>query len=588
MEIEWKIKKGPPKNFFAKFKNYHPLLLTLLWHKNIVQKKDIDNFLFPKFENFKKNDPFLFSDFTKAVNLLKEALSKKHKICIYGDFDFDGISSAIILKAYLDKIGLSSFVYIPDREKEGYGLNMKAVKFLKSIGIKLLITVDCGISNNKEILYAKKLNLKTIIIDHHLINLMPKADAIINPHRKDDKYPFKKLSCAGLVLKVCMGLAKTSEFNKLIPKNYYREFLDLAALATIADYMDLIDENRELVLLGLKQIVTNTRPSIKEILKRAHLNMPSIKFDRTRQRFFIEDLTSETVKFFIAPRINVASRIDHSAVSYKFLTATSLKELKKYGDIIENFLKQRQSLENKFLNQIYQYIFRHKLDQKSIITIPIENFPIGLLGMIASKIVDIYQKPTILISIKHSICRGSGRSTENFSIINLLKKSKKFLFKYGGHRRACGFELKDANLKPFIKHIDILSKKLFSSNNQKRVLEIDYKLKPEEINENLLEVLKYIEPTGDGNSEPIFLVQNAVILKKTALKNYTRILLQITDSKQKVKYLDAIIPRQKIINPISHRHILKNKAYNLAVKIKEQSHQNLKNILLYVIGLKPL
>lgn len=581
----WKIKKGPPKDFLAKFRNYQPLLLTLLWHRNIINQKDINDFLFPKFKNFENNNPLLLSDFQKLVKLLGKARSHNQKVCIYGDFDFDGIASTIILEAYLNKIGLTSFIYIPDREKEGYGLNIEAVKFFKSIGIRLLIMVDCGISNNKEILYAKQLKLKTIIIDHHLVNIMPKADAVIDPYRPDDKYPFKKLSCAGLVLKVCMGLAKVPVFNNLIPQNYYRRFLDLAAISTIADYMDLVGENRELVMLGFKEIASNIRPSINEILKRARLNMPTIKFIKTGRRFFIDNLTSETVKFYIAPRINVASRVNHSSVSYKFLTATSPRELKKYSDTVENLLKKRQTIEKRSLNRVYQYIARHKLNQKPIMAIPINNLPIGLLGMIASKIVDIYQKPVLLISVSHLICRGSARANDNFSIIDLLKKAQKFLFKFGGHQRACGFELERSNLKTFLNHIETLTQNLNLANNTKPALKIDYVLKPEEINESLLDILKYLEPTGDGNPEPLFLIQNATILKKTSLRKYTRLLIQIIDSGKKIKYFEAIMPKGKALR---NKRLLKNKTYKLAVKIKDQSHQGFKNVLLYIVDLKQL
>lgn len=581
--MKWQIKTKPPVNFLLKFKNYPPLLLTLLWHRGITSKKEINEFLFPKFNNFKKNNPFLLADFVRLVDIVKKAKSDNQKVCIFGDYDFDGIASAIILKAYLDKIGLSSVVYIPDRDKEGYGLNIESIRFFKSIGIKLLITVDCGISNNKEILYAKHLKLKTIIIDHHLVNEMPKADVVIDPYRKDDKYPFKKLSCAGLVLKVCMGLAKTSDFKNLIPKNYYCQFLDLAAIATIADYMDLVNENRELVLLGFKQIALNTRKSIETLFKKARLDKPFIRYLKKPSRFFIENLNSEIVKFYIAPRINVASRIDHSSISYKFLTSTSLKELNKYADIIENLLQKRQSLEKQFLNEALGYIAKHKLDQKPIIIIPINRLPVGLLGIIASKIVDIYQKPIFLISVNHFMCRGSARGPENFSIIDLLKKSKKFLSKFGGHRRACGFEVTKTELKKFIEHIDSMARNSLKLKKAKTVLKIDYVLTPEEINENLLNILKYLEPTGDGNPPPLFLIKNALILKKTKLKKYTRILIQITDTKKKIKYLEAIMTTNtnKFASVLS-----KNKIYNLVVKIKEQTHQGLKNILLDIVDFK--
>lgn len=584
--MKWQIKKIPPEKFFKRFKNYHKILLILLWQNGLRTPKLIDNFLFPKYKDIFKNNSCFFSDFNKFVKIITSSIKYHQKICIYGDYDFDGIASIIILKSFLEKLNIQPYVYIPDREKEGYGLNEHAMKLIAKLNVKILITVDCGISNFTEIKLAKKLGLKSIIIDHHIVNRLPQADAIINPYKKSDSYPFKKFSCTGLVFKICQRLQNLESFKNLFPENFGQNFLDLVSFATIADYMDLVGENRNLVIFGLKQSAINFRLPFKLIFKKIRYSLPKIKYFDGNKRFYVENLNANIIRYCIVPRINIAGRLDHSSITYGFLSSKNIKEISKYFQLIENLIKRRQKQEKEILKTVIQEIKKEKLNNKKIILIVLgQNVPSGILPNIASQLVEFYRKPVFAIRNNKKVMRGSARSFPNYNLLDLLKRSRKFLLKYGGHKQAAGFEL-------YKKNINKLRDRLFRVSGWQEYpsyenfpIQINYSLTFQELDIKLLDIMRYLEPFGKGNEEPIFMIKNVKILRLKKSQNYTNLLIEISSKNKKEKrYFKGVISKTYLI--AHEKNIEINSYYNILSNINEELYQNHRNISLKVLDLK--
>lgn len=521
--MKWILKEQPSEEFLKQFPEYPKLALFLLYNREIKIQKDIDNFLNPDYHN-NLYDPYLMKGMKEAVDRIIKAIENKEKIVIYGDYDADGICSSVILVSLFKeinlKLGRDYDVYIPDRFKEGYGLNFKSLEEIIKSGAKLIITLDCGITDFKEVEYANKKGVDVIIVDHHLVaEKLPEALVIIDPKQLDDKYPFKFLSAGGVVFKLVQALLKTDFFKTKIKEGWEKWLLDLVAISTVADMMPLIDENRIFVKYGLYVLSQTRNKGLKELMRIAGVSPKLLDSKK-----LITNLNTYVLGFVLAPRINAASRMGHANTSYNLLISSDKEKIKKLAKKINQQNKDRQNLVDKITESIKEKI----LKQKGLPLIIFEgnkDWPNGIVGVVSGRISDEFYRPSFIYTIlDEKESRGSCRSILEINIVEAMKFCKEFLIDFGGHAAAGGYDILNENLEKFKTCLDDYVKK--ELERQKIKIEdlvpklfIDIELKPQDINFELSELIKKFEPFGQANPEPIFLMRNLQITQKRTVGN---------------------------------------------------------------------
>lgn len=501
MNKKWQILPQPPKEFFNQFPEHPPLLLSFLYHRNIRSQKQIDEFLNPDYEEDILN-PFLMKGMNETIDRILKAILNEEKIVVYGDYDADGICASVILIKTFRKIAevLSkkdcTSCYIPDRKTEGYSLNKKAIEEFKKDGIKLIITVDCGITNFEEVELAKNLGIDLIIVDHHnVLEKIPLAYSIIDPKQKNDQYPFKQLSGAGVAFKLVQALLITINKQKqLIDRSFEKWLLDLVAIATVADVCPLISENRTLVKYGL--IVLN---------KTKNLGLQALI-----QKVKINEINTWNIAFQIGPRLNSSGRMDHADKAFYLLMTESPTEAEKLAEEIEEKNKQRQNLIDKLYQEIKEKILT-LAPEKKILIFSSENYPGGIIGLLAGKIKDEFFRPAIIIEEKEEKAKGSCRSIDEFNLVEVLKKCEDILERFGGHPKAAGFSLKKEKIPEFKKRLEEIADFELKDKELLPKIIIETKIKAEEITWLMDEQIKLLEPLGEANQEPLFLMEDLEI-----------------------------------------------------------------------------
>ena len=373
--------------------NISELLATVLANRGITESKKIEKFLNPTRNDF--YDPYMMPDMEIAIERIIKAVENKEKVIIYGDYDVDGITSITVLKKFLSEIGLEVGYYIPNRLDEGYGLNLEAVKKIAEEKYTLIITVDCGISGIDEIDYANSLGIETIVTDHHEpLDVLPKALAVVDAKRKDNKYPFKSLAGVGVVFKLIQALGKRLNLEE----KSYLKYLDIVCIGTISDIVPLVDENRVIAKLGLKLVQVTKNYGLKALLESSGY----------------KEINSNTVSFGIAPRINACGRMGFEKEALKLFLTENMAEAKEITDRLNKYNKERQDIEKRIFNEAIEIIEKEKDEEKKAIVIGSENWHHGVIGIVSSKITDMYFKPSILISFEGDEGKGSGRSIAGF------------------------------------------------------------------------------------------------------------------------------------------------------------------------------
>jgi len=341
MRKQWKINKKPPMKFLEQFPEYSPLTLQLLWDRGLKTQKAIDEFFNPDYEEDLHN-PFLMKGMKKAVSRIKKALKNKEKITIFGDYDADGVCGTAILSEILNSLGTNPGIFIPNRNKEGYGLNLNAVKKAAANGTNLIITIDCGVTDFEEIKLANKLKMEVIIFDHHeMQEKIPPALVIVDPRQKGEKYPFKELAATGVAFKLAQALLlkpKTRNPKREIIKGWEKWLLDLVAIATVADLMPLIGENRTLVKYGLIVLAQTKRLGLQELMKKAGIRLKS------NSRLPFGNLEAHILGYIIGPRLNAAGRMGHANTAYELLVTKLKEEAENLARRLNEKNQERQKL----------------------------------------------------------------------------------------------------------------------------------------------------------------------------------------------------------------------------------------------------
>lgn len=494
-KVEYIIADNELVDKISKKFNISELVATILVNREIVNEKDIEIFLNPTRDDF--YDPFYLPDMEKAIIRIEKAINNQEKVIIYGDYDVDGITSITILKKFLEERGLKTDYYIPNRLDEGYGLNNEAIKKFANEKYTLMITVDCGISGNKEIELANELGIETIITDHHEpLDILPNAYAIIDAKREDNKYPFRHLAGVGVVFKLLQALS----IHMNLDAKEYLKFLDIVCVGTISDIVPLFGENRVIAKLGMKLVEVTKNIGLKFLLSASGY----------------KEITSTAISFGIAPRINACGRIGKAEVALKLFLTNVYEEARIITDELNRFNKERQEKEKNILVEALEKIEKENMDANNTIVVSGENWHHGVIGIVASKITEMYYKPSILLSIEGDTAKGSGRSIEGFDLHNALCECNELLEKYGGHEMAVGLSLPKNNLEKFNQKMQEISKDI-DLEQLVPIIKIDKVLTSKDLEVDNINSLKMLEPFGEGNKNPIFLIKNAKITSIRAL-----------------------------------------------------------------------
>ncbi len=525
----WVMQPPAPPEFVEQAKALHLSRLTaqLLYTRQINTPEAIDYFFHATFS--KLADAMLMKNMDLAVARVKAACAAGERIAIYGDFDADGVTGCTLLVQYLRAVGADVIPRIPHRVNDGYGLNKAALAVLAEDKVKLVITVDCGVSNVEEIAYAKtELNMDVIVTDHHRPpDPLPSAAAIINVRQPGDNYPYKNAAGVGMAFHLVRALSK----NGLKPKNMTpRDLLDLVALGTIADIAPLTGENRVLVTSGLKAINQAKRPGLQALIEVAGLKPGQVD--------------AFAVGFYLAPRINAAGRIDDATLAYELLLTEDLGRARQLAEELNLKNRERQNRLGLVLEEAHQCVEREKLHERGkIIVLAGESWPAGVVGLVAGRLCEEYSRPVLVMEKGEKWCKGSARSTEAFNVVEALVRCDDLLERYGGHSAAAGFTLAIENLAEFEQRLLQIAESSLEQGDLVPKLEIDAEISAGEI-PDAFEQSFLLSPFGSENPPPLFLTRDLVLREARAVGNEgAHLKLKLFDAQQG-RIIDGIAFRE--------------------------------------------
>lgn len=471
--------------------NINPIIIDLLHKRGIETVEDMAEFLSEKPK--KTYDPFLLPDMEAGVDLILSEIKKDSKICIYGDYDADGITSTTLMLSVLSKLMPEGNLdyYIPSRFEEGYGLNRDAVRLIAERGFNLLITVDCGSVSYDEVEYAKELGMKVVVTDHHNITDVMADCPLINPKHPKSVYPFKELSGCGVAFKVAQAIQQKTD----LPKSVLTEVLDLVAIGTVGDIMPLVDENRTMTKFGLKVINLGGRDGLKRLIDGTSLKLGEI--------------SSENISFVIVPHLNASGRIEDASQAVELLYGNCDEERKK--EIVEDILQknlQRRNLQAQTFKDCTVDIDKENLEE--LILINSEEAHEGIAGIVAGKIKETYYRPTIIVTPSgedDAFLKGTGRSIEGLNLYELLKTQEHLFEKFGGHAGACGFLLRKENFESLREGLNAQMAQIHRENPGifHKKYHIDMELEVADLTVDLADQLKLLAPFGNKNPKPVIL-----------------------------------------------------------------------------------
>ena len=504
----------------------HSLVAKLLYSRGFSDEAQLQKFISPNYET-DFHDPFLFADMEKVVSRIAHAKDNKQTIAIFGDYDADGVTSSAIMKATFDSLEISSFVYIPDKKSEGYSMNMAAVEMFKEKNVSLVITVDCGITSVAEVERASSLGIDVIITDHHHVpNELPKAFAIINPHLQDSSYPFKDLAGVGVAFKVAQAL-----HQKFMPEKMEQTkwMLDLVAIGTIADCVPLIGENRLFVKYGLIVLSKTRRVGLRQLFTVGGIIIDEQSLPDTKK-----------VSYYIAPRINAAGRINHANLAYDLIVENDVALARGLALELEDNNSQRQKITETVVSEVRTLAGNMYKDKKFIFAVG-EHFPIGVVGLVAGKIAQKFNKPTAVFQKGETVSKGSFRSIPQINIIEVLGECHELMERFGGHSQAAGATVSNDKLEAFYEKMNgIISSKLEGIDLSEEI-QVDCELFAKDVDFDLIEGLENMKPFGEGNAEPIFMMKNLFVQEKKTLGSGNKhIKLFLSPSDGSPKLFEAI------------------------------------------------
>ncbi len=532
MEKRWNI-KSPDTDLVARLSyslQCHPITAALLINRDIQSEKEAAEFVNVSLNNLRS--PFELKDMQAAVERIHKAITNYENILLFGDYDVDGITSTAILMDFLGRIGANVTAYIPHRLKEGYGLQTAHITHLaKPNNIELVITADCGSTNFEAVAKARESGIDVIITDHHNIDTqVPPALAVINPKRKDCTVGLEDLAGVGVAFCLLICLRKylrDKNFWKNQNEPNLKALCDLVALGTVADMVPLTQENRIFSKTGLDIINTNCRIGIKALLHAAGID------DQTADE--------QDIAFRMAPRLNAAGRMAHAAIAVDLLTTTDLQRAEQIAQSLNGYNLQRRDQENKIITDIQQFLEKEPwvLEGKTLVLWN-RRWHEGVLGIVASRMVEKYYRPVVLIAVKDQICKGSARSMPGIDLYDRLSACKPVLEKFGGHTMAAGLSLTYENLEAFRSRFEDSVSESLSPHDLVPELTVDQELKFTEISERLINEIESLAPFGAGNPEPVFMTRDVRVASSKIIGGRHRRMILTQSGNSNAKKINAI------------------------------------------------
>lgn len=498
--------------------NLHPVVAKLLVQRGYSDPSEANTFLNPSLTQFSR--PEELPDFEKAKAAILGAKERGEKIYIHGDYDVDGVTSAAILYRFLAKTGFEVEGHVPHRENEGYGIHIDTIRRAHASGAKLILTCDCGTSSHKQLEAAYELGMKVVVTDHHESpETLPMAEAVVNPKRRDYDGPASEMSGAGIAFLFCAGLAPELGIK---PEVFYRHFLDLAVMGTVADVMPLRDNNRIIARHGLTALKASQKHGVQALLTVSNLADPTAK------------LTTRHIGFQLGPRINAVGRIDDADVAFRLLTTDDARESYELANFLNQKNTERRELQDALMEETFAKILADGLDQKSAIVVAGENWQKGLVGIVAGKVVEKFRRPAFVLGIHGDVASGSARSLPAFNLFEAIEANRSLLIKGGGHAAAAGVSLDVVNLDEFAQSMDVFASERLKPEDFLPTLNIDQELDLADSSLELAQHLATLEPFGEANPEPVFVSTGVRLAACTPTRNpiHARLTLE-TDAGQR-------------------------------------------------------
>jgi single-stranded-DNA-specific exonuclease len=492
---------GPITSQLARETVLTPLQAQLLINRGISDGKSVRSFMRPQLADMA--DPMMMKGMYEAIATILKCVKNKEKITIYGDYDADGLTATALLANFLSNIDIPASYYIPNRLKEGYGLNREAIEKIANSGAGLIITVDCGISNGEEILFARSLGLKVVVTDHHQIPFDFNVNCpVINPHQRGCPFPFKDLAGVGVAFFLAVAIrASLRERNwfKSKPEPDLREYLDLVALGTVADRVPLLGQNRILVKNGLGILASTRWPGINAMKEIANIGT--------------SEITADDLAFRFAPRLNAPGRMGDPEIGLKILTVKDPHMARDFALEANTMNNQRQNVEKDIFKQISGLIKTTEgFNGLKTLAFAGKGWHKGVLGIVASRLVDKYHRPALVLNIQNGMAVGSGRSIDGFNLFLALGQLSHLFERFGGHAHAAGFTLKAENLDNLKSELEALANDTFGDEDLVPTIEVDAEIKLNDITHKMIHEIKALAPFGEGNPEPIFCARSLKVL----------------------------------------------------------------------------
>lgn len=508
---QWRMKEAGNKDVelsLSKEFGIHQIISQIITNRDIFSIEDAYRYLNPSLNDL--HSPLLMKDMKTGVSRLIKSIHNREGIMIYGDYDADGITSVVILYKFIRELTSSVSYYIPDRVQEGYGLSQSAIDKFKKDDIRLIITVDCGISDHTQIAYANSLGIDTIVLDHHEISGdLPPSVANINPNRKDCNFPFKELAGVGIAFNFLIALRGSLRKESFWKNNDYpnlKEYLDIVALGTIGDIAPLIGENRIFAKIGLDLITEGKRPGIKALKEVSGVDSQVIDSFRA--------------SFCLIPRINAAGRIASSLDAVALLLSDDIEEARMLAGKLDCYNRRRQAMEKLILNEILEKIGNTpEIEKMSALVFASDRWHPGVVGIVASRLVDIFNRPAFVISLKNGIGKGSGRSISDFNIYRGIQQCASLLLSYGGHCHAAGISIKEDDINQFAHLLDEIIRESGQSQDLVSQTIIDSECRLQDVNLNLLNQMQMLAPFGSKNPEPVLCARNIKVSSPMVVGN---------------------------------------------------------------------
>jgi len=496
----WEVSPRAPAAHFAQFPDIPPLIVQILYNRGFTTPPEVTNFLAHRWAN---DNPLNLKGMAQAVERLAGAIVRQESIAVYGDYDADGVTATALMMQALTALGAQVQAYIPNRFDEGYGLNNEALAELAGRGVKLVLTVDCGIRSVDEVAYGNSLGLDIIITDHHSVGqTTPPALAAINPKQADCTYPFKELAGVGLAYKLIQALLNSQALNGYGDKTVCAEnFLDLVALGTVADLAPLYGENRKLVTQGLQQLNHSLRPGLAALMKHARSN---------------NQITAGTIGFVIGPRLNAAGRLDSALAAYRLLMAQSDSDAGPLAAALDQQNRERQKLTSETVTIARQTVAADQ-GNSPLYFINHKAFNPGVVGLAASRLSEEFYRPILVAEEGPETTKGSARSIPEFHITEALDQCADLLVRYGGHAAAAGFTVENSNLPRLKERLLSIAQTRLDITQLHPTLTIDGKVNLRGVRPALVEAITSLQPFGYGNPTPRFLTHNLKVKYKRAV-----------------------------------------------------------------------